>query len=333
MSTTTMSTQAYIGSLLAVNFLSSQQTLLLSAFGGTSTQTIVNNDNKFFVDETVQVGGSDFTVVGSGWVQPGISILGLVVPTGTRVDAILVRSVSTGQLRLLYPEGPPWATGMIALVVDIDPVAYNLNTFGPLCFTATTRLAAAGGLWRPAAEIEPGEDLLDRNGYRVRVLARISLDMNGPFSPLSETIQLPDGAGLSRQHRIVLSGPIVETHFGRRSVLAPAIALAETGHARRVAARPLGYVHLLTERHSVLVAEGCLAESLLLGPQARQRIEGVAEVEEGTLSSLETRFPGVARRSTLPVVNRREAVMLLRAGAVVAARGHPEAGASRRRAA
>lgn len=105
MSTTNMSTQAYVGSLLAANFLSSQQTLLLSAFGSTSTQAVVNNDNKFFVNETIQVGGSDFTVVGSDWVQPGISLLGVVVPTGTRVDAILLRSVSTGQLRLLYPEG------------------------------------------------------------------------------------------------------------------------------------------------------------------------------------------------------------------------------------
>lgn len=222
---------------------------------------------------------------------------------------------------------------MVALVIDIDPVAYNLNTFGPLCFTRDTLLAAPGGCWRAAGEVGPGDWLLDRNGYRIRVLARVEVTQNGPASPLAETIRLPGGAGVTRQHRVVLCGPVVEMHFGRRSVLAPAVVLAEAGLARRAPARVGDYVHLLTERHAALLADGSAAESLLLGPQARLAIEGVQDVEDAALSLLEARFPHVSTRACLPVVRRREALMLLRGGARLFTRGHPEVRTRRGRAA
>jgi hypothetical protein len=244
-----------------------------------------------------------------------------------------VRSATTGQLRLLYPESAPWATGMIALVVDIDPVGYNANTYSPLCFLRGTGLAAPGGAWRAAGDVEPGERLLDRNGYPVRVLARIALQEGGPASALTETIRLPDGAGLSRQHRVTLSGPAVHLLYGRACVLAPAVALADAGLATRQPARAADYVHILTERHAVLLAEGTEAESLLLGTQARQGLEGAPETEEGILSDLGRRFHGVARRAALPVVSRREAALLIAECAAPVQRAHPERRIPRGRAA
>ena len=145
MPTYSMSMQAYLGSLLALNFLSTQQTLLLSFFGSVNGVSFTTGNDKFYVGEDRTIGGGTWEVVGSGWVQPGISIFGLVVPTGLRVDAILVKNTATGALSLLYPDGIPWATGMIAMVVHIDPVGYNTITKGPLCFLAETRLAAPGG--------------------------------------------------------------------------------------------------------------------------------------------------------------------------------------------
>ena len=322
-----MATQTYFGSLLALNFLSSQQTLFLSAFGGLSNQTVIEDNNKFAVGETISVGGSPFTVVGSGWVQPGISVLGIVIPTGTRVDTILVRSVSTGQLQLLYPENTPWATGMVALVVDIDPVGYNRNTFSPLCFTLDTRIAAAGGVWRAAGEILTGDELVDRDGRRQRVLATVRVQSNGPASPLSETIRLPEGAGLSRQHRVVLSGAAVELYFGYDEVMAPAIALVDAGLARVAPARVADYVHILTERHAVLVAEGTEVESLLLGADSRKGLSGEPEAADEVLADLEARFPAAARKAAMPLVTRREGALLLDAGARPVHRGHPEGSA------
>ncbi|MEY4983988.1 MAG: hypothetical protein RIR62_2254, partial [Pseudomonadota bacterium] len=300
----------YFGSLLSVNFLSSQ--------------TVIEDNNKFALGETISVGGAPFSVIGSGWVQPGISILGIVVPTGLRVDAILVRSVDTGALRLLYPENAPWATGMVALVVDMDPVGYNRNTFSPLCVTRETRLAAAGGVWRAAGEIAAGELLVDRTGQRQRVLATVRVGMNGPVSPLSETVRLPEGAGLSRQHRVVISGPPVALYLGEEEVMAPAIALADAGLARVTPARVADYVHILTEDHAVLVAEGTEVESLLLGGEARTGLTGEPEIADGILAELEARFPDAARKAAMPLVTRREGAFLLAAGARPVHRGHPE---------
>ena len=316
MPTYSMSMQSYLGSLLALNFLSTQQTLLLSFFGSVNPVSFTTGNDKFYVGEDLTIGGGTWEVVGSGWVQPGISILGLVVPTGTRVDAILVKNTTTGALSLLYPDGIPWATGMIAMVVDIDPVGYNNTTKGPLCFLAGTRLAAPGG-WVAVDQLEPGQKLLDRDGRLVTVLATIRPALAMRSHPGLDAVCIPDGPALSQQHRITLAGPAVEMCFGVPEVLAPAIALVGAGLARREPALARDYLHVLTDRHALLLAEGVEAESLLLGPMAEQALAVEADMAADTalVRALATRFPSAARQAALPLVTRREARVLLDQGA------------------
>lgn len=81
------------------------------------------------------------------------------------------------------------------------------------------------------------------------------------------------GAGdlrVSRQHRVALSHPQLELLFGHASMFIPAhwlvdAALAEVDTARQ----PVTYVHLMFERHEVLMAHGFAVESLLVGDMVK----------------------------------------------------------------
>lgn len=316
MPTYSMSMQSYLGSLLTLNFLSTQQTLFLSFFGGINAVSFTTGNDKFYVGEDLTIGGSTWEVVGSGWVQPGISIFGIVIPTGTRVDAIMVKNTVSGTLSLLYPDGLPWATGMIAMVIDIDPIGYNNTTKGPLCFLADTRLATPKG-WLMAGQLEAGDRLMDRNGQSVTVLATLRPELAMRAHPGLWAVRTAEGTGLSQQHRITLSGAAVEMFFGVAEVLAPAVALAEAGLAQLEPAGARDYVHVLTNRHAILIAEGLEAESLLLGPMAQQALakDGSDTGDAAVIGALSQRFPQTSRRATLPLVTRSEARVLLDQGA------------------
>ncbi|OYU19931.1 MAG: hypothetical protein CFE34_02865 [Rhodobacteraceae bacterium PARR1] len=320
MPTYSMSMQSYLGSLLALNFLSTQQTLFLSFFGSTNSVSFTTPNDRFYVGEDLSIGGGTWEVVGSGWVQPGISIFGLVIPTGTRVDAILVKNTTTGALSVLYPDGVPWATGMIAMVIDIDPVGYNNTTKGPLCFLADTRLATMDG-WIAAGKVAAGDRLMDRDGRAVTVLATCRAGLAMRSHPGLWAVRTETGAGLSQQHRVTLSGAAVEMFFGVAEVLAPALSLAEAGLARLEPARARDYVHVLTDRHAILLAEGLEAETLLLGPVAELALaqdgaeSGIDAGDASVLADFARDFPHRSRRAALPLVTRREARVLLDQGA------------------
>lgn len=316
MPTYSMSMQSYLGSLLTLNFLSTQQTLFLSFFGGINGVTFTTDNDKFYVGEDLSIGGGTWEVVGSGWVQPGISIFGIVIPTGTRVDAIMVKNTVSGALSLLYPDGTPWATGMIAMVIDIDPVGYNNTTKGPLCFLADTRLATPMG-WIAAGQVAAGDHLMDRDGRLVTVLATLRPELAMRMHPGLWAVRMAEGAGLSQQHRITLSGVAVEMFLGVAEVLAPAIALSDAGLAALEPAGARDYVHVLTDRHAILIAEGLEAESLLLGPMAQRALaqDGADTGDAAVISDLSQRFPQTSNRAALPLVTRSEARVLLDQGA------------------
>jgi hypothetical protein len=103
------------------------------------------------------------------------------------------------------------------------------------------------------------------------------------------------GAGLpsrelvvSPQHRLLLQSRISDRMFGIGGVLVPALRLAELpGVSRETAARDVRYFHLLFDAHEIVFAEGCPAESLLIGPMARRLLSPEAQAEIDAL------FPGL----------------------------------------
>lgn len=309
----------YNGSLLAANLLSQQTTLVLSSFGATYSQTLSDGNDKLTLGETVQIGGSDYVMIGSGTAQPGINVLGLTVATGTARDLVVVQSVATGKLHFIFPDGTPNATGMIALIVDVDAIGYDLADNGPLCFAAGTRIATPDGPV-PVERLAPRDRVLVADGRAARVLAVIA--EAAPAGPSARHMAVRIGAGafgpglpardlcLSQQHRIAVAGPGLALMFGMEAALLPAAALVDFGAVRFDAPQQVpAYYHLLCDRHCLVIAEGMAAETLLWSEAGGQQITGEDR------RRIERQHPQVCAATALPCLPQlslREGRLLLR---------------------
>ena len=110
---TTVSYAQWNGSLLQLNLFTQPTTLVLSAFGTTSTGQLTDQSGTLYVGETVIMAGKEYTYLGSGTAQPGVNVLGVTVATGTKKDLLLLQDAS-GKVFFVYPDGVPNALGMVA---------------------------------------------------------------------------------------------------------------------------------------------------------------------------------------------------------------------------
>lgn len=95
---------------------------------------------------------------------------------------------------------------------------------------------------------------------------------------------------VSQNHRMLLRGPEAELLFGMSEVLVAAKHLVDGSAIRIVEQDVVQYFHLLFEKHQIIFAEGCPAESLHLGQEALKTV-GAASRDE--IVSL---FPDLAGR-------------------------------------
>lgn len=277
---TTVSYAQWNGSLLQLNLFTQPTTLVLSAFGTTSTGQLTDQSGTLYVGETVIMAGKEYTYLGSGTAQPGVNVLGATVATGTKKDLLLLQDAS-GKVFFVYPDGVPNALGMVALVVDVDQVGYNLTTKSPICFAEGTLILTDRG--EVAVEtIQPGDRIIDHRGRAMRVLWRGAMDY-GMAAERFHPVEIDAGAlgpgrparalRVSQQHRIAIDPGSIGLAGDDAMVLLPARALVNGTSIRIVHAdRPLRYHHILCRRHSLCQAEGLLAETLLLGPMAIQSL-------------------------------------------------------------
>ncbi len=162
-----------------------------------------------------------------------------------------------------------------------DTQDVTISITGVVCFVAGTLIDTALGP-RPVETLAPG-DLIQTmdNGLQplcwrgaVDITAQ-DMAMNGKLHP----VRIAAGAlghglpradlRLSRQHRVLVSGAAAQHAFGAPEVLVPAIKLAGLpGIAVEAADSAVRYLHLLFERHEIVLANGAPAESLLAAPQA-----------------------------------------------------------------
>ncbi len=78
---------------------------------------------------------------------------------------------------------------------------------------------------------------------------------------------------VSRQHRMLIRSVVAQRMFGESEVLIPAQALVGfPGITMERARKDLRYLHLLMDRHELVLAEGAPTETLLLGSQSQEVI-------------------------------------------------------------
>ncbi|MBA3911660.1 MAG: hypothetical protein C0524_17730 [Rhodobacter sp.] len=118
---------------------------------------------------------------------------------------------------------------------------------------------------------------------------------------------------VSPRHRMLLNDWRAEVYFGEEQVLVPAQALVNGSTIRHLL--PEGgvtYVHLLFDRHEVILSEGALSESFHPGEDWPEDA-GPGVVDPVQYQEIEALFPGRAlarRRAACPVVGQAEAQVL-----------------------
>ena len=193
---------------------------------------------------------------------------------------------------------------------DIDQVEWDALS----CFTAGTLIDTPDGL-RPVEDLRPGDlvTTLSNGSQRLRwvghrhvtAAALLALPALRPVEFDTGSIGNSRPLRVSRQHRLLLNDWRAQVYFGEDEVLIAARALVNGRTIRDVTpASGVTYIHLLFDRHEVILAEGALTESLHPGEIALGGLDAAQQQE------IEALFPGLAlamRPSAFPIVRPSEA--------------------------
>lgn len=162
-----------------------------------------------------------------------------------------------------------------------DTQDITITITGAVCFTAGTRIDTAQGP-RPVESLRAGDRIrtLDGGLLPLRWIGRQDVDgatlrANAKLRPI-RIVAGALGPGLpqrdllvSRQHRMLVSGPVAMQVFGSAEILISAIKLVGlSGITIDRALDAVTYFHLLFDAHHIVFAEGAPSESLLPGAQA-----------------------------------------------------------------
>ena len=236
------------------------------------------------------IGGKDVYVIDSATLPDLQSGDGVSISENGTVYSFL--SFNAGTPALFAQNGP--AAGMTATdipqttgnesAVSFDGTTYTPATPNPgfiPCLTLGTYIQTADGHVK-VENLQRGMPVMATSGECKNVLAVFSRRVTQSEltqSPNLYPVRITAGAlgkGLpkvdllvSRQHRMLVSSPIVKRMFGVPEALIAAIKLAELpGVFVDTSVTEVTYFHLVFENHEVIFAEGAPTESLLLGDEA-----------------------------------------------------------------
>jgi len=194
----------------------------------------------------------------------------------------------------------------------------------PICFCAGTLIATPSGR-RAVESLRPGDMVLTEAGRAVPV-AWVGISSYSAAAlaadPSLLPVRIPAHAfapglperdlDLSPQHRIVLEDPACDLLFGTPRVFVNARHLLGTLARVPQEGEEVRYVHLLLERHEILLAEGLPAESF---QPARRMVDlMVGPMRDSLMRTLEVLGAEamLARPDALPTLKSPEAAVLMR---------------------
>jgi len=151
------------------------------------------------------------------------------------------------------------------------------------CFTEGTMIAVPGGMV-PVERLTAGDAVLTRDhGAQVlRWIGRTVRRATGADAPVeirAGTFGAHDVLRVSPCHRVLVEGARAEMLFGEPEVLVKAKHLVDGRAVRVVEGGEVVYLHLLFDRHEVVVANGLPCESYFPGPSTLGSFDAEARDE------------------------------------------------------
>ncbi|KIC20037.1 Hint domain-containing protein [Leisingera sp. ANG-Vp] len=241
--------------------------LVLTGSGGIDTVSdfsIADDDNDGFYNDQLDVSA----------LTGGTGPLGAV-----RAWDVSVTDDGSGNALLSFPSGEQLVLeGVAPSQISSGPQLYAA---GIPCFTPGVLLATKRGAV-PAGQIRVGDMVQTAdNGYQpviwvgTRTLNAAELEQNPhlrPFCLRPGGLLSPERPMLlSPQHRLLAGRRTFgqDTGFGESFLSAKLLAEIDRSCTQQIsAAAPVTYVHLMTERHEVIFAEGIATETFWPGPEA-----------------------------------------------------------------
>ncbi|CUK05382.1 hypothetical protein RUE5091_02711 [Ruegeria denitrificans] len=207
-------------------------------------------------------------------------------------------------------EFPPAGVELTVVDTQEGPSFAAVDYVTPICYCRGTLIRTDTG-YVPIEGLNPGDAIWtqDEGGQPVRWVGSQSVIATGRFKMVEIPCEaLANFAPLmvSQQHRLLITHPMAELHFGVPEVFVPALSLVDAGIARMSDKKTAHFYHLLLDQHNVIDANGAASESLLASPVT----------SSSDLDALFFRdLAGVASTATKTArlaLNRREAGFLMR---------------------
>ena len=210
--------------------------------------------------------------------------------------------------RVLRPEtnGNPGTNGILILEKDGQKAIINyFDIEKVICFTPGARIATPRG--EVAVEkLRAGDAVFTRdNGVQMvrwagrRDLGAGALAIQPKFAP----IRIARGAlghdlperdmWVSPNHRMLLTPRVADDLFGEREVLVAAKHLLSLPGVSRAASSAVSYIHLLFDRHEIILADGHWTESFQPGDYS---LRGLGNAQRGEILALFPELAGVKGR-------------------------------------
>jgi len=152
-----------------------------------------------------------------------------------------------------------------------------------VCFAAGTMILTDKGE-RPVETLKPDDQIqtVDHGLQKLRWIGRRRVTGLGNFAPISF---MPGAIGNSRllrlspQHRVLVSGWRAELLFGSEEVLVAVAHMVNGDTIYREDMDQIEYVHILFDRHEIVISDGCPTESFHPTEQTITLLDDAARAE------------------------------------------------------
>lgn len=254
-------------------------------YGGLGSDSIYGGDDRDLISAAfADVTGSETVFGGGGGVDNDTLRVDITGFGWARIDLVYdPLNAENGTITFFAADG-------ITLLGTLNFT--DIENLVIVCFTAGTRILTAEGPV-PVETLAAGDMVVTRdNGLQPlrwvgrRRLSKVDLQARPELQPVLIGAGALGSSGpdrsimLSPQHRVLVEGARAEIYFGESEVLVPArhlIGLAEV--SRILPADGVTYVHILFDRHEIVLSEGIWTESFQPAERSLNALEDAARTE------------------------------------------------------